>query len=140
VPPHPQLVVGAALIRGVAPLAEVLSTQRTEPPSLAGQWEFPGGKVEVGEGPEAALAREIKEELGLEVTVGAQIGPEVSVAGGRYLLRVYVCGVISGELTLTEHSASRWLRAEQLDDVAWIEADAPIVAAVAARLAGSSPS
>jgi 8-oxo-dGTP diphosphatase len=131
VPSRQQLVVGAALLRGTGADVEVLATQRTEPPSLAGQWEFPGGKVEPGEAPEAALVREIDEELGLAVRVGARLGPDVLVAGGRYLLHVYVAEVLSGELVLTEHSAARWLRAEQLGDVDWIEADAPVVGALA---------
>lgn len=131
---RPQLVVGAALIRRRADAREVLAARRTEPPSLAGQWEFPGGKVEPDEEPEAALARELVEELGLVVRVGARIGPDVAVAGGRYLLRVYAADVVSGHLTLVEHSEVRWLGRDQLDDVEWIEADAPIVAAIAELL------
>ena len=136
-PPTPQLVVGAAIIRRGVSGAAVLATQRTEPPELAGQWEFPGGKVERGEGAEEALVREVAEELGLHIRVDGRVGPEVSVAAGRFLLRVYAAEVLSGELTLVEHSDARWLGVDELDSVAWIEADAPIVAAVGELLASS---
>ena len=124
---EPQVVVGAAVIDA----GRVLTTQRTEPAHLAGQWEFPGGKVEPGETEREALVRECDEELGLQLDVGARVGPEVSVAGGRFLLRVYACRVRSGALRLTEHSDHRWLGPDELHTVAWIEADEPVVAAVA---------
>ena len=121
-----QVVVGAAIIRDGC----VLSAQRAEPPLLAGLWEFPGGKVEPGETEPEALVRECREELGLELAVHERVGPEVPVADGRLLLRVWSATVLGGEIALVEHTATRWLGPEQIDEVDWIAADAPIVAAV----------
>ncbi len=125
-PDEVQLVVGAAVIRD----GRVLSAQRSEPPALAGLWEFPGGKVEPGETEHDALVRECAEELGLRLQVHDRVGPEVAVGDGRYLLRVWAASVLEGEIRLSDHSAVRWLSEDELGDVEWIPADAPIVAAL----------
>jgi 8-oxo-dGTP diphosphatase len=121
-------VVGAALLRDDPP--RVLASRRTEPPRLAGQWEFPGGKVEPGETDEQALVRELQEELGIEAVVGARLGGDLLI-GETAVLRVYVCRTVSavatGELTLVDHDEHRWLTAEELDDVPWIEVDLPLI-------------
>jgi 8-oxo-dGTP diphosphatase len=114
-------VVGAAVIRD----GRVLSSRRTEPPRLAGQWEFPGGKVEAGETDEQALARELAEELGVVATVGERIGPDLPI-GDAAVLRVHLT-TIDGEPQLVDHDAHRWLSADELDDVAWLPVDLPVV-------------
>lgn len=121
-------VVGAALLRD----GRVLASRRTDPPRLAGLWEFPGGKVEAGETDQQALVRELAEELGLVAVVGERVGPEVAI-GETAVLRVYFC-TAEGEPTLVDHDAHRWLAADQLDDVPWIEVDAPVVAALRSEM------
>ena len=126
-----QVVVGAAILAATDGAGvRVLATQRAKPPSLAGLWEFPGGKVEAGETEVGALVRECHEELGLVLEVGMRVGEDVATADGAMTLRVYEATVTSGELCLTEHSASRWLTAAELDDVPWIPSDQPVVEAL----------
>ena len=115
-------VVGAALVRD----GRVLASRRTEPPRLAGLWEFPGGKVEDGESDGDALVRELREELRVEVAVGARLGDDVAL-GTTGVLRVYLCRLLSGEPALVDHDAHRWLSADELLDVPWIPADLPLV-------------
>jgi 8-oxo-dGTP diphosphatase len=117
-------VVGAALLRDDPP--RVLASRRTEPPHLAGLWEFAGGKVEPGESDNQALVRELREELGIEAEVGARLGGDLLI-GETAVLRVYLCRILSGELTLVDHDEHRWLAAHELDDVPWIEVDLPLI-------------
>ena len=118
-------VVGAALLRDDPP--RVLASRRTDPPRLAGLWEFPGGKVEAGETDEQALVRELREELGVEVAVGERLGGDLPI-GGTAVLRVYTARITRGEPALVDHDEHRWLTATELDDVPWIPADLPLVA------------
>jgi 8-oxo-dGTP diphosphatase len=98
---------------------------------MAGRWEFPGGKVEPGEDEAAALQRECLEELSVRVIVGARVGADVPLGNGWAVLRVYEARLCDGEQPrLIEHLALRWLAADELSDVAWLPADAPIVAAL----------
>ena len=127
------IVVGAAILRD----GRLLAVRRAAPPEFAGLWEFPGGKVEPGEDERGALARECREELGLDVEAGERVGPDTAIRGGT--LRVYVARVTGGELALTEHDASRWLTSTELDDVPWIPADVPVVDAVRALMETESP-
>ena len=127
-----KVIVAAAIITD----GRVLACERSAPPEVAGRWEFPGGKVEPGETDEQALARECVEELGVRVEVGARIGPDVSLAHGRAVLRVFVVRLLDGdEPRALEHTAMRWLSANELDSVHWLPADKPIVAALPALLA-----
>lgn len=77
-----QIVVAGAVFRG----ASVLVAQRLRPPELAGRWELPGGKVAAGESESAALARELAEELGIDVTVGGRLGDDVHLTDTTVLL------------------------------------------------------
>lgn len=123
---HPiRIIVGAAIIRD----GRVLACERSDPPETAGRWEFPGGKVEPGETEAEALARECVEELGVRVRVGDRVGADVPMAEGRFVLRVYAATLLDGgEPQVLEHSAVRWLGPDELRDVPWLPADAPIVA------------
>lgn len=123
-------MVGVAVIRD----GRVLAALR---PGQAGGWEFPGGKVEPGETDQAAAARELREELGLDVRIGASLGLEQPV-GDRYLLRVYVGELVGGEPVLHEHTATRWISAAELGDVAWLAADRPFLAPLRRVLAASA--
>jgi 8-oxo-dGTP diphosphatase len=119
--------VGAALLRDVpAKGRRVLASRRTEPPRLAGLWEFPGGKVEPGETDEQALVRELQEELRVEVEVGERLGGDLLI-GQAAVLRVYLCRLVSGEPALVDHDAHRWLAADELLEVDWIPVDLPLV-------------
>ncbi len=121
-------VVGAALLRvGAGGRREVLASRRTEPPDLAGYWEFAGGKVEPGESDEQALARELAEELGVEAAIGERVGEDLPI-GQTAVLRVYLAELVSGEPALIDHDEHRWLDADHLHDVHWLPVDLPVVA------------
>jgi len=123
------LVVGAAIIRGGA----VLAARRTTPTEAAGRWEFPGGKVEAGESPEEAVVREIGEELGCRIEVTDWL-PGRALIGVRHELRV-ACGVLTrGEPTPTEHDLIRWVGADELDDMDWLDPDRPFLGSLGQRL------
>jgi 8-oxo-dGTP diphosphatase len=120
-----RVIVAAVIVMA----GRVLACERSAPPEVAGRWEFPGGKVEPGESDEQALARECAEELGVRVEVGDRVGRDVPLAGGRAVLRVFAVSLWDGEVPRAlEHSAMRWLGADELDSVPWLPADEPIVA------------
>lgn len=113
-----QIVVAGALIAGNA----LLVAQRARPPALAGLWELPGGKVAAGETDESALARELKEELGVDVTVGARIGVDVAL-NPTTALRAYRVTQTGGVLHPNDHRALRWITVDELDGLDWVPAD-----------------
>ncbi len=128
----PRVIVAAVIIAG----GRVLACERSAPPEVAGRWEFPGGKVEPGETDQEALARECDEELGVRVGVGERVGPDVSLAHGRAVLRVFRVELLDGgEPQALEHSAMRWLAPDELNSVPWLPADRPIVRELRERLA-----
>ena len=121
---RPQLVVGAAIVRD----GRLLAARRTEPAALAGGWELAGGKVDPGETPEAALVREVREELGVEVTLGARVeGPLDGdwPLGQTYRLRVWLAEIPSEAepSPIEAHDAVAWLSADEFDSVRWLEGD-----------------
>jgi 8-oxo-dGTP diphosphatase len=117
-----QVVVGAAIVRD----GRVLAARRTRPAGAAGRWEFPGGKVEPGETDAGSLVREIAEELGARIAVERWLAGEVPI-GERYLLRVAVAALEAGEPVPTEHDELRWLGADELGTVDWLEPDRPFL-------------
>ncbi len=117
-------VVGAVIRRG----DEVLIAQRPPGKHEALLWEFPGGKVEPGESPEACLAREIREELGVPIRVGARLGDVTHDYGERRIhLTCYWAELVAGEPRPLECHAVRWVRRDQLDDFRYAPADVPLV-------------
>jgi 8-oxo-dGTP diphosphatase len=124
-------VVGAAVVCG----DRVLVAQRSGGP-FDGCWEFPGGKVEPGESDLAALVRELREELRVDVSPEAFLGEVVldgPVGGGEpgaSTLRLWSAGLAGGEPVALEHADLRWVRAEELDALDWIAADRPLLPAV----------
>ncbi len=109
----------------------VLLARRPEHKHLGGKWEFPGGKIEPGETPEAALIRECAEELGCQIEVGAALPPvEHCYPERTILLRPFVCLLAPGSPApcANEHSALAWVEPERMTDYDLPAADAPIVA------------
>jgi 8-oxo-dGTP diphosphatase len=124
------LVVAVALVDADG---RVLLAQRPAGKTMAGLWEFPGGKVQPDEAPEAALIRELKEELGIDVTE-ACLAP-LTFASHRYerfhlLMPLYVCRRWSGIVTPREGQALTWVRAAKLEQYEMPPADRPLVAAL----------
>jgi 8-oxo-dGTP diphosphatase len=122
------LVTAAALVDGDG---RVLVQQRPEGTAMAGLWEFPGGKIEPGESPEAALVRELREELGIDVET-ACLAPAVFASeplGGRHLLLLlYVCRKWGGSPAALQASALRWARPVELHRLDMPPADKPLIA------------
>ena len=124
------IVVGAAILDE----GRLLAARRIEPPELAGGWELPGGKVEPGEDELAALVRECREELGVEIEPLSRIGADWAMTGDA-LLRVWTARVVSGTpQALEDHDELRWLAPGHWHDVAWLAADLPVVDALTALL------
>ncbi len=121
------IVVAAALVDGDG---RVLLQQRAPGRSMAGLWEFPGGKLEPGELPEAAVVRELREELGIE-TETACLAPAAFASapvGERHmLLLLYICRKWSGEPKPLDASALKWLRPNQMFGLAMPPADSPLI-------------
>ena len=116
-------VVAAIIIKD----GQVFATQRGY-----GEWqgwcEFPGGKIEPGECPEAALVREIREELDAEVSVGRLLETvDWDYPNFHLTMHCFICSLLSESLHLNEHEAAEWLTRETLDSVRWLPADEGLV-------------
>jgi len=122
------LVVACALVDADR---RVLIAQRPASKSLGGLWEFPGGKLEAGESPEAALIRELEEELGI-LTKTACLAPLAFAShaydGFHLLMPLYVCRKWQGQPQALEHDALKWVRPQALRDYEMPPADAPLIA------------
>jgi 8-oxo-dGTP diphosphatase len=128
-------VVGAAIVRD----GRCLAARRGPGMRLPGKWEFPGGKVEPGEDPRTALAREVREELGLEIEVGELLGTGCD-AGGDLAVRldVYLATLAGGTLSLLEHGEARWVARAELEALDWAPADRPLLVELRRRLGGAA--
>ncbi len=123
---HPPIDVVAGVIRGAD--GTFLITQRMADDTLGGYWEFPGGKVEPGEELVAALRRELREELGVETEIGAEIQRVVHAYPDRDVrVYFYEARIVSGEPARLEVADLAWIRAEQFDDYQFPEADRPLL-------------
>lgn len=134
-------VVAAAIVDSLSAPTTLLACSRAYPQELRGQFELPGGKVEDNEDPVKALEREIVEELGARLTVGARVCPVGGqwwpIVGGR-VMGVWLAEVAPGSPSPrvgASHLEARWVPLADLAALPWIVADFPIVAAVVARCA-----
>ena len=121
--------VVAAVIKAVNKDGEpiIFATQRGYG-ALKDGWEFPGGKIEVGETPQEAFKREIMEELDTEIEVGELIDTiEYDYPEFHLSMNCFWCEVINGDLVLKEHEAAKWLTMAQLNDVEWLTADITLI-------------
>jgi 8-oxo-dGTP diphosphatase len=107
----------------------ILAAQRSETMSLPLKWEFPGGKLESGETPEACLVREVREELAIGINLGRAL-PVTTHTYETFTVTLYpfVCAPAGGVMTLHEHRAIAWMEPEQMSALDWAEADLPIIA------------
>lgn len=135
------MVVGAAIFDNLTSPTVMLAARRKAPKSLAGHWEFPGGKVEPGESERAALVREIREELGVEIQLDELVEspePEGWPLDNGLRMKVYVAKITSGNpQPLVEHDALEWVefKPAPLHALNWIRADLPIVDVILERCA-----
>ena len=125
---NPIRVVGAVFHDG----ERFLACRKKPGKPLEGHWEFPGGKIEPGETPEQALAREIREELNLI----AEVGQKVTTTTYEYdfatiELTTFYCTLVDGDLRLTDHDDTKWVTAAEAAHLTWAPADIPAVEAIA---------
>ncbi len=116
-------VVAAIIVRG----GKVFATQRGYG-EWQGWWEFPGGKIEPGECPQEALAREIREELDAEIEVGELLETvEWDYPAFHLTMRCFMCTLLSESMRLNEHEDAAWLTRDTLNSVKWLPADEGLI-------------
>ena len=131
-------VVAAALLDAEG---RILLQQRAPGRAMAGLWEFPGGKVEAGELPEQALARELEEELGIGIAPEDFVPAcfaSAPVAGRHMVLLLYLCRRWRGEPAALDASAIAWLRPQEMQPQEMPPADAPLIPMLEALLAAGA--
>lgn len=129
-PRRPIEVVGAAIVRG----GDVLAARRGRGKALEGMWEFPGGKIEANETPQAALVREIREELHCEIEVGAHVATtSYTYEFGTISLSTYVARLKDSSPIAMEHAELRWIAVRDLLSLEWAPADIHTVLELIAR-------
>ena len=127
----PVAVTAGAITR----YGRLLAARRRAGAARGRKWELPGGKVEPGEEPERCLARELREELGVEVAVGSALArvrhayPDITIQ-----LTVYRCELLAGEPQALEHEQLRWLAPEDVMALDWSDADAAVIKEVMKNL------
>lgn len=125
-------VVGAVIVDD----GRVLCAQRGPDGTLAGLWEFPGGKIEEGEAPEDALTREIREELDCSISVGSKITTTAHEYDfGVVTLTTFYCELASGTPHANEHAKIDWFTPKELASLDWAPADIPAVDIISSDLA-----
>jgi len=106
----------------------VLIARRKKAGRFGGVWEFPGGKLEPGESPEECLTRELREELGIDVTVGPCLGSFVYHSSFLAIeLVAYQVSILAGELILRDHDEVRWAQRNELEGLIFAEPDLPLL-------------
>jgi 8-oxo-dGTP diphosphatase len=134
----PLVVVAAAIVAAgdSGSGSRVLVGRRSYPPELAGLWELPGGKVEPGETEREALARECREELGVDVEVGDRAAADVATFAVTGTMRVYWARLTAGDPLPRVHSELRWVDGNELLGVDWVSpGDREVIETIRQRLA-----
>lgn len=139
-------MAGAAVVDSLENPSRLLVARRSAPPQFAGMWEFPGGKLETGESFEDALHRELIEELGITVRLGAEVVADDDAGwplNERAVMRVWFAELLDGEpRPLQDHDELRWVplgNGGEAFALPWIPADLPIVRALLERAGSGLP-
>ena len=120
------MLVTCAII--LNPKNQILVTQRSSTMHLPLKWEFPGGKIEANETPEACLVREIKEELNIDIEIIEGLNANDHQYPDKFIrLMPFICRQTGGEIILKEHAEYKWLDRKDLLDLDWAEADVEVV-------------
>lgn len=119
---------------------KVLAAQRSQTMTLPLKWEFPGGKIEAGESPEECLSRELREELGVSVRIGAALSPATHCYPDfTVTLYPFTCRVAGGSITMHEHHALQWIEPRRMPELDWAAADLPVIGEYMAIAAENRP-
>lgn len=108
--------------------SKILIAQRGANEKLAGKWEFPGGKIELGETQQECLKREIREELEVDIEVGNYLGESIyTYPNGEIKLIAYFATILDGEMKLSVHDKVEWITISEIDEYDFAPADIPFV-------------